>query len=686
MPLQLIGPEGRWVVTGERNRPGYRCKSPRELKPKRLKTEDIDKPRQDAREELGDLGHPPKQYSRQIPQDCIVLTTQESDFQCGGLTVRQLKKRLEQFWDPPFLFPTREYRGTFHKVKSAVGQAFTHRRRGGLKAQEALVDQWLLFFIRKNVTFGVVNAWVASLKVFKRAIRVQYDPQDFDDNMLQVRGKLDSAQEWKFKKDGLSILPEVREAHKREFINWHGKKPRRVWDVANNKIIPGVWLEYGGKGSSTVDIWPISHAWVGVSERVTVQTSINGFEWPVPIPKDVTLEGLRDQLLAMGCRYAWLDVLCLRQKDPRPEKTILQLEEWKTDIPLIGSVFKTHDTIITYFNGLGRPFQPIGWDNERHWLKRAWTLQETKHPSYILPGGVDPRELQRPFHAQIDSNGTTLGSHLEKLSFWRENQMVTFLIAEINTRFAQNDTDRVVGIQLILGDTGFVPVYRPTDTPETAWSYFASNLCLDFQYSTDTSKNQRPVYSVIHQLMDIFPHPSSKHWFPSWSQVSSYPDVSVTEIESPDPLGEEFLSMGGRGPLIFGPENPIYKNCQLRKCDEGYVTTDGVREVLLFYGGPNQGRLKHSNRISGEQAYVIIDITPEKEEDRPPHMVGCRMLLIGRQFNVSFHDYSQLSGQVFHVRRVTTLYWRHHEARGLPFERTIRAKPRHEECPLVHVH
>ncbi|KAF8456610.1 hypothetical protein BGX38DRAFT_40008 [Terfezia claveryi] len=186
--------------------------------------------------------------------------------------------------------------------------------------------------------------------------------------------------------------------------------------------------------------------------------------------------------------------------------------------------------------------------------------------------------------------------------------------------------------------------------------------------------------------MDIFPHPSSKHWFPSWSQVSSYPDVSVTEIESPDPQSEEFLSAGGQGPLIFGPQNPMYKNCQLRKCDEGYVTTDGVREVLLFYGGPNQGRLKHSNRISGEQAYIIIDITPEKEEDRPSHMVGCRMLLIGRQFNVNCHDYSQLSGQGFHVRRVTTLYWRHHEARGLPFERTICAQSRHEGGPLVYVH
>lgn len=397
MPLQLVGPGGRWVVTGEKNRPGYRCKSPRELKQKRLKTEEIDRPRQDTQEELGGLDHPHKLHPRQIPQDCIVLTTQESDFQCGKLTVRQLKKKLEQFWDPPFLFPTREYQGTFHKMKSAVGRAFP-RRQSGLKTQRTLVDQWLSFFICKNVTFGVVNAWVASLKLFKRAIWVQYDPQDFDDNMLQVRGKLDSSQEWKFKKDGLSILAEVCENHKREIIHWHGKKPRRVWDVANNKIIPGVWLEYG---SSTVDIWPISHAWVGVSDRVTVQTSINDFEWPVPIPKDVTLEELRDQLLTMGCRYAWLDVLCLRQNDPRPEKTKLQLEEWKTDIPLIGSVFETHDTIITYFSGLGRPFQPTGWNNECHWLKRAWTLQETKHPRNILPGGVDPRKPQRPFHAQV---------------------------------------------------------------------------------------------------------------------------------------------------------------------------------------------------------------------------------------------------------------------------------------------
>lgn len=264
--------------------------------------------------------------------------------------------------------------------------------------------------------------------------------------------------------------------------------------------------------------------------------------------------------------------------------------------------------------------------------------------------------------------------------------MVTFLITEINTRFSQNDTDRVVGVQLILGDAGFVPVYRPTDTPEIAWSHFASNLSLDFQYSADTSKNRRSVYDVIHQLIDIFPHPSSKYWYPSWSQVSSYPDVSVTEIESPDCSGEEFLSVGGRGPLIFGPENPIYKNCQLRQCDEGYMTTDGIREVLLFYGGPNQGRLKHSDRISREQMYVIIDITPEKEEDRPPHMVGCRMLLIGRQFNVGFHGDSRLMSQGFHMRRVTTLYWRHHGAGELPLEQTLHAQSQHDEDPWIHVH
>ena len=70
----------------------------------------------------------------------------------------------------------------------------------------------------------------------------------------------------------------------------------------------------------------------------------------------------------------------------------LRLEEWKIDIPTIGFAYRAAEFVITYFNGLGRPFKPLGafrWqDDERHWLNRLWTFQETKRPEDIIVGGL----------------------------------------------------------------------------------------------------------------------------------------------------------------------------------------------------------------------------------------------------------------------------------------------------------
>ena len=62
-----------------------------------------------------------------------------------------------------------------------------------------------------------------------------------------------------------------------------------------------------------------------------------------------------------------------------------RLEEWKVDVPTIGAVYSNLDNyslceggpIVIFMSGLGRPFRDEGWDSERHWLRRAWTLQET---------------------------------------------------------------------------------------------------------------------------------------------------------------------------------------------------------------------------------------------------------------------------------------------------------------------
>ncbi|KAK0443389.1 uncharacterized protein EV420DRAFT_1724249 [Desarmillaria tabescens] len=37
-------------------------------------------------------------------------------------------------------------------------------------------------------------------------------------------------------------------------------------------------------------LWGISHAWMDEEDREDVLTPINGYEWPVPIPKDTSLE------------------------------------------------------------------------------------------------------------------------------------------------------------------------------------------------------------------------------------------------------------------------------------------------------------------------------------------------------------------------------------------------------------
>ena len=157
--------------------------------------------------------------------------------------------------------------------------------------------------------------------------------------------------------------------------------------------------------------------------------------WPIPLPKGVLLEDGRREMICLGARYAWLDVLCLRQRAqptlgtelaiPVSRKVMedvpirmevmegvpnnteeevmkrreqIRLEEWKVDVPTIGAVYSNLDgglygggPIVVFMSGLERPFRDEGWDSKRHWLRRAWTLQETPVLRKFLLAGL-PRE------------------------------------------------------------------------------------------------------------------------------------------------------------------------------------------------------------------------------------------------------------------------------------------------------
>jgi hypothetical protein len=76
--------------------------------------------------------------------------------------------------------------------------------------------------------------------------------------------------------------------------------PRRLWDLYSNRVVPSYiwirdrWDKHGHPFSA------VSHSWMSEDLRQLVATPINAYEWPVPIPTDITLEQLRIDLLNHG--------------------------------------------------------------------------------------------------------------------------------------------------------------------------------------------------------------------------------------------------------------------------------------------------------------------------------------------------------------------------------------------------
>ena len=94
--------------------------------------------------------------------------------------------------------------------------------------------------------------------------------------------------------------------------------PRRVWDLYSNRVLPGWLFRKWGHSDEEWEQWstvdPVSHSWVHPNDRHSVWTPINGRKWPVPVPKDTTLDRVRVELLNVGRETIWLDVLCLWQE------------------------------------------------------------------------------------------------------------------------------------------------------------------------------------------------------------------------------------------------------------------------------------------------------------------------------------------------------------------------------------
>ena len=288
--------------------------------------------------------------------------------------------------------------------------------------------QWLSYFIAKNHTFGAVHAWFAaflgvtreSLPNLEGCFNQLWNQHQYRDSQHQYRDSvafMESIHRIKIRMsfdvcmerhdevvDGLPSLPSnsmITTNKKgmqviRDSIN--NMFPRRIWDICANTFIPATWFcgppcpLTGRQKVGNLGVKPVSHAWVADNDRSRILTEANQQMWPIPLPKGVLLEDVRVEMIRLGVRYAWLDVLCLRQRAQStlaPDLAILVsmgevleevrerreqrcLEEWKVVVPTIGAIYSNLDKdglygegpIVICMSGLGRPFRDEGWDSE----------------------------------------------------------------------------------------------------------------------------------------------------------------------------------------------------------------------------------------------------------------------------------------------------------------------------------
>ena len=291
--------------------------------------------------------------------------------------------------------------------------------------------------------------------------------------------------------------------------------PRRLWDLKSNRVVDFRMLHAAHlTAESMPTFWAISHSWT--SNMSPVWTPINQYQWPVPLPGNISLEYLRSELLTLGAEYVWIDVLCLRQQSEDDSLEQLRQAEWKLDVPTIGNVYRAAANIVRYFNGLGVPFSNEDWDGPRHWLQRAWTLQEIADESTTINGGV-PRDRGQVL---LNSKGKFSG----KVTKFRDAirpviQLATQvdsahgcevydLAREMSRRHASQPLDKLSGLFYLLRTTK-LPCYDATRSSEDFWKQ-----CF---YLLPAERKAEIFFNFPYRGSD-------EQWFPTWAQMLDWPE------------------------------------------------------------------------------------------------------------------------------------------------------------------
>ncbi|KAK0499237.1 hypothetical protein EDD18DRAFT_1377236 [Armillaria luteobubalina] len=234
--------------------------------------------------------------------------------------------------------------------------------------------------------------------------------------------------------------------------------PRHVWDLYANQVVPYSvvkrFMNGFRWGSKCAPLWGISHAWVDEKER------------------DTNLDLIRIEMLNVGAQYAWLNVLCLRQEGGKGEH--LRLEEWKLNVPTIGSMYYPNASVGCYFNGLGWPLHlpPDYFESDRCWFRRAWTLQEITSFATIVgetENGIMYMGVRKVFEEWL--------AHLREM---RREENTLELALEMQNRVSSTSLDKVAGLSYLLCAEP-IPIYDAKKSDADAWEELMDVISLRSQ-------------------------------------------------------------------------------------------------------------------------------------------------------------------------------------------------------------
>ena len=193
----------------------------------------------------------------------------------------------------------------------------------------------------------------------------------------------------------------------------------------------------------------------------------------------------------------------------------------------------------------------------------------------------------------------------------RSSTNLRALLLAIRDRHSSNPIDKVCAVAFPFqkrGDGNFrvtFPIYDPSTPVSVAWGRLISSIA---SARMEPGVCEDRFLTTTVQLLCLFPHPSKHHWFPSWTQVLQYPDVSIRDND-PIPVARD---MDYSLRIVSGR---IYRGCSLEL--KHSPTTDGVAAYHCSMGmGHNIVELVATVPgveldLDPRSRYVLVDISPD---------------------------------------------------------------------------